>query len=134
MCLRTLGVFGDGDLQDLVLLAFQRYLTVCRALQRTYVLEPAGSHGVWSLDDYHLLPFLFGSAQLLGACRRLGTTAPCPCLSPSPSRHLFSRMFPTCTPPPPPVTPPTPATAAFRPQVHPSQVHSLPRGAGGLQQ
>ncbi len=68
VCLRNLGVFGDGDLSDLVLLAFQKYLSVCRALQRTYVLEPAGSHGVWSLDDYHLLPFLFGSAQLLGVC------------------------------------------------------------------
>ncbi|XP_023011968.2 phosphotyrosyl phosphatase activator [Leptinotarsa decemlineata] len=44
---------------------FVRYLTLVRRLQVTYRMEPAGSHGVWSLDDYQFVPFIWGSSQFI---------------------------------------------------------------------
>lgn len=64
--LSLLGFFSREDDRAVVLLAFDRYLRICRKLQRKYFLEPAGSHGVWGLDDHQFLPYLWGASQLIG--------------------------------------------------------------------
>lgn len=43
---------------------FPKYLEVAWGLQDRYGLEPAGSHGVWGLDDYQFIPYAIGAAQL----------------------------------------------------------------------
>lgn len=64
LCLARLGALQTSDLRDVGLVLFVAYIRVMRRLQLEYVLEPAGSHGVWGLDDYHCLLFVLGSAQL----------------------------------------------------------------------
>ncbi|KAK4145207.1 Serine/threonine-protein phosphatase 2A activator 1 [Dichotomopilus funicola] len=75
------GVFRDGKGEggeverSVVLGVFEPYLKVVRRLILTYNLEPAGSHGVWGLDDHTFLPYIFGSAQLT---RPITETEPMP--------------------------------------------------------
>lgn len=68
-----LGCFGNPPteppspkcLKAITLSIWTQYLHVTRGVQTDYMLEPAGSHGVWGLDDYHCLPFYFGACQLI---------------------------------------------------------------------
>jgi len=51
-CMCKIGIYKVEDYRALINKVFQRYLGVMRRLQTYYYLEPAGSHGVWGLDDY----------------------------------------------------------------------------------
>lgn len=64
LCLYRIGYLTGADHQAVVLRVFIKYLHLCRSLQTVYKMEPAGSQGVHSLDDFQFIPFLWGSAQL----------------------------------------------------------------------
>ena len=77
-CLWKTGVFDDGEERAIVMGVVQPYLQLVRKLIMTYTLEPAGSHGVWGLDDHSFVPYIFGSAQLGPAIDPSDYTRPVP--------------------------------------------------------
>ncbi|XP_064649450.1 serine/threonine-protein phosphatase 2A activator-like [Lineus longissimus] len=64
-CLYKIGFLKKEDYCTTALNIFNKYVILMRKLQNTYNMEPAGSQGVWSIDDYQFIPFVWGSAQLL---------------------------------------------------------------------
>ncbi|XP_068221485.1 serine/threonine-protein phosphatase 2A activator-like [Palaemon carinicauda] len=63
-CIFKIGALVESDSVATVTKVFNRYISLARKLQMTYKMEPAGSQGVWSLDDYQFIPFIWGSSQL----------------------------------------------------------------------
>lgn len=59
------GYYTTEEFEEVTHHIFFNYLLLVRNLQKTYKLEPAGAHGVWGLDEYHFLPFLFGASELI---------------------------------------------------------------------
>lgn len=64
--------FVDHFGWDILALFAHKYLRLCRQVQIKFRLEPAGSCGVYNMDDFQYLPFLFGAAQLNGV-KYIGT-------------------------------------------------------------
>ncbi len=60
--LLKLGYYDKSEFEQMVRQVFYQYINTMRKIQIQYNMEPAGSHGVWGLDDYHFLPFLLGAS------------------------------------------------------------------------
>ena len=65
-CVNKIQPFKEDQYPAVVHQVFYDYIFTMRKIQLTYNLEPAGSHGVWGLDDYHFLPFIYGASELIG--------------------------------------------------------------------
>ena len=59
------GLYTPDDFPCLALNIFYNYVLFMRKLQINYILEPAGARGVWGLDEYQFIPFIFGASQLI---------------------------------------------------------------------
>jgi len=63
-CLFRIGALEASDRAPVGLTVFAAYMDLVRELQETYRMEPAGSMGVWNLDDYQFVAFIWGAAQM----------------------------------------------------------------------
>lgn len=54
-----------------ILTIFSKYYDLTRRLILVYSLEPAGSHGVWGLDDHFHLIYILGAAQFNGSHNKM---------------------------------------------------------------
>lgn len=63
LALFNLGIYSESELECVASQVFPGYFSLIRTLILHFNLEPAGSHGVWGLDDYQFLPFLLGAHQ-----------------------------------------------------------------------
>lgn len=50
---------------DQLLWILLKYYDLVKSLILSYTLEPAGSHGVWGLDDHFHLSYFFGACQMI---------------------------------------------------------------------
>ncbi|KAK6046365.1 phosphotyrosyl phosphate activator protein [Cooperia oncophora] len=65
MCLYRIGFLDVADQKAVVLGVFDKYLKLCRILQQKYRMRPA-IVAQFAIDDYQFIPYVWGSAQLIG--------------------------------------------------------------------
>nr|CDJ84273.1 Phosphotyrosyl phosphatase activator domain containing protein [Haemonchus contortus] len=65
MCLYRIGFLDETNNKAVVLRVFDRYLKLCRTLQQLYRMPPT-TVSQFPIDDYQFMPYVWGSAQLIG--------------------------------------------------------------------
>lgn len=86
------GALREGDKTFVGLTVFSLYMDLVRDLQDSYMMEPAGSMGVWNLDDFQFVSFIWGAAQLAEGARLKPKSIPDPEMAEMMGKenHLFA--------------------------------------------